>query len=730
MLGLSSLRAACSSEGPPVFLLVYGALITAGLLAIGSARIAVCGRLFFDAWCANTFASTLPQAVWLGYFFVGIGATLVAMTFGWPRMVGALPKLDRRLGWTFAAVPLGLAAMLTVALGEWYIPLFAAIHGVLLFALERRQGRTLGAFDGALLFVSWVTAATLAYRVPLDVWLRGSLVPGNAAFALAVFCGALLLNCTVLRITRDEAKKSPIGAAVLTGIALAIFALLSFRQDSLYDMSSIHHWSFYVGPIELVRQGGWLLWDVPSQYGFLNILIAARLPFASAWTSFYVLDAMCVFASAALVFFTLRSLRLGRFTGIFAFVVTLTVVFLIPGDYAHLGGPTYYPSVAAFRFLWVEVLLAVVLSAYAKRRDDRRAVIVAGSLVWILGTLWSAEGAIYVSILWFPTLVALVFRRTSGGTTLARIRALSQPRHLVLLALPAMFFIAALLVAQVTYTIALGHSPDYFAFYEYGLSYAGGFAVYPIGPFGSVWFLLLAFAICVSASVVVLRVATDPWRVLPLLYASCALVWVTSSYFITRSADSNVTNIVTPVFLAIAAVLFVLDRERPRDLGSRAIRFALVAPLTVMMAITFGNGPGLSALAGVIRGGYTGNIPGALPTLSQSALALLAEGHVSPSDPMVYEGNELMPQWPGTQANTIPSARWYPANPSVLLTPIPLARRIVYVDRFTQRRPLDGWYFRPHGAATCESSTDQRYISTKNYSNAEWDLSWCVSSRR
>jgi len=234
--------------------------------------------------------------------------------------------------------------------------------------------------DVALLFVTWVTAATIAFRVPLDVWLRG-IPPGNATFAIAVFCGALLLICTVLGVTRNEAKHNRIGSAVLTVFALAIFALLSFRQDSLTDSTSIHHWSFYVGPAELVRQGGWLLCDVPSQYGFLNIIIAARLPFASAWTSFYVLDAVCVFVSAALVFFTLRSLRLGRFTGVFAFFVTLAVVYLIPGDYAHLNGPTYFPSVGAFRFLWVELLVAVMLIAYAKRRDEQRSVIVAGSFI-------------------------------------------------------------------------------------------------------------------------------------------------------------------------------------------------------------------------------------------------------------------------------------------------------------------------------------------------------------
>jgi len=132
MVGLSSLRAALSPEGRPIFLLVYSALITAGLVAVGSARFAACGTLFFNEWCPHTFGSTLSRAVWLGYFSVGLGAALVAMTFGWPRVVAAIPKLDRRLGWAFAVFPLGLAATLTIALGEWYILLFAASHGATL----------------------------------------------------------------------------------------------------------------------------------------------------------------------------------------------------------------------------------------------------------------------------------------------------------------------------------------------------------------------------------------------------------------------------------------------------------------------------------------------------------------------------------------------------------------------------------------------------------------------
>jgi hypothetical protein len=62
----------------------------------------------------------------------------------------------------------------------------------------------------------------------------------------------------------------------------------------------------FVGPAELVRQGGWLLWDVPSHYGFLNTLVVAAVPVQSAWQAMHLVNGFLLACSAALVFFLLR----------------------------------------------------------------------------------------------------------------------------------------------------------------------------------------------------------------------------------------------------------------------------------------------------------------------------------------------------------------------------------------------------------------------------------------
>ena len=50
------------------------------------------------------------------------------------------------------------------------------------------------------------------------------------------------------------------------------------------------HWQLYVGPVEMLGQGGYLLWDIPSQYGFLSILSSYLIPLTSAWHKVYILN--------------------------------------------------------------------------------------------------------------------------------------------------------------------------------------------------------------------------------------------------------------------------------------------------------------------------------------------------------------------------------------------------------------------------------------------------------
>ncbi len=94
---------------------------------------------------------------------------------------------------------------------------------------------------------------------------------------------ALLLSlCNLLRPADPDRGPAALGR-VADLAALATIALLAFGWEKPCDLTAWHHWGALVGPAEMVRQGGWLLWDTPSQYGFLCPLALACFPTENAY---------------------------------------------------------------------------------------------------------------------------------------------------------------------------------------------------------------------------------------------------------------------------------------------------------------------------------------------------------------------------------------------------------------------------------------------------------------
>ncbi len=709
---------------------IFGAVVAVSLAVIGAERFAVCGAGVTAPPCDTLFAPAVPRAMWYAYFAVGFAAAALAVSKALQQDGTRRAKPAVWFAWIFPGAAVVYCLSMIVLRASYYLVGFAVVHWLLIrwFQTGRRPGAGAGEF--LIILVSWVVASTLAGDQPLDRWLFGSLQTPQGWFACAIFAASLIAIAYAFD-TAPSADSHPTGAfgATIDCLWLAVFATVSFRQDFFGEIGSRHHWSFFVGPAELVRQGGWLLWDVPSQYGFLSTLAIAAMPFRSVWTSMYVLDAVLIFASASILYFTLRALRLGRFSLLVSGTATLVCVFLMPGAYPGLTGPQYFPSVGALRFIWVESILLVLLLDYANRR--RRSVIataVAGSLVWIAGVLWSAESAIYVSVIWLPSLFALTLLRDDGATVRERLRSLTRQRNLLALGMPLIFLLVAVVSIQLTYTIALGHGPDYFAYYEFGLSYGRGFGVYPIYALGAVWMLVLAFAVCASAVVTAIASRRAAFRALPILYASTATVWVTASYFVSRSADSNVTNVFTPLWLALAIVLFALGREGSLEAEEWRVRLALSAPLVVAITLTLGNQLGMQALIQKLRGGYSANIPGLMATFPPNAVALLDRAGVTSRSPLVYDGDTVAPEWPGAGPDSVPGPLWLPANPTIMLTVIPEARKLTYFSRFTARRPMPGWYLRARSPTnTCEN-LDPQFVTGRSYETDDFDLSWCRPS--
>src|SRR5215218_196359 len=126
-------------------------------------------------------------------------------------------------------------------------------------------------------------------------------------------------------------------------------------------MGSFFHYSWFVGPAEAVRQGGWLLWDVPFHYGFLNTLSLLALPVSNAWQSLYLVNAIGSALQAAFLFAVLRSVRPTVVGTLVAGAVSIALVFLLSNWPEDLVPLHHRPSVGPLRYSWCYVLVGVLL---------------------------------------------------------------------------------------------------------------------------------------------------------------------------------------------------------------------------------------------------------------------------------------------------------------------------------------------------------------------------------
>ncbi|HEX8199161.1 MAG TPA: hypothetical protein VF590_01645, partial [Isosphaeraceae bacterium] len=198
-------------------------------------------------------------------------------------------------------------------------------------------GPSVGLPEFAVLLIAW--AVTFQ---GLKVIHFGETLVGSTQ-ALLVFEAALLLVTLNLGLPATATRRERTSARLAgNGVAIVLIVLASARTDSLPDPFAVHHWGVFVGPAELVRQGGWPLWDVPSQYGFLSTLSIAWLPVRSVWQSFYLVNVTLVALSLGWLFLVLRSLRAGVANLVFALAVPLAALF-VTGNSEYLSGPSWTP---------------------------------------------------------------------------------------------------------------------------------------------------------------------------------------------------------------------------------------------------------------------------------------------------------------------------------------------------------------------------------------------------
>jgi hypothetical protein len=622
----------------------------------------------------------------------------------------------------------------------------AAAQGLALIIVARWSGlQAEGKTINLGRFVAWLVVAGVAWLASIRfIWWRSvsaELTNFNndhlgrewvmlLVSTLLVAGGLFYENKTWPNATRHLARFATLAAIVILGLA-------SVRVDP-FPGYAFHHWSAIVGPAELVRQGGSLLWDVPCQYGFLSTLTVASLPTENVWQSLYLLNSLMLFFSAAFLFFMMRSIQPGIIGILSALAVTLAAVLLIPGFAPAAIGPWAFPAVAAFRFFWCYALLAMLVwesRTLAGSRAQKFAMI-AGCFVWVLGSLWSVESSTYSAAIWLPAFCIMVWRRVSVLYTKEHSERSGVFPCLCWLMLPLSLLVASFAAIHAYYIRTLGHGPDWAAWTEYARAFAGGYYALPIDPQGTVWTLLLVFGLVSCATAVYVARYRFGDR-LALLSGTWGALWAVSSYFVSRSHENNCTCLSPFLCLALAIALLVFANRMKGHPFGLLLRVGAAPLFTLLITVSFGDRLIRGNFLHDLPKGYARHVERRLPIIDTALVELLDTAGASPRDPLLFLDREatqsvLLPAWPSATRTPAASAyrAWFPAAPAVLLAPLPEERRQVYCRRFAERTHMDGWLIQPQGptdpslAWYLEQIRETHVVGEKCFCNAQWQVRW------
>ena len=656
----------------------------------------------------SAISSLMPQ--WFTLGLLGLG--MIAFNSHLLKQMATLAQLRNwimRALWFFAAVDVITAIVLLVVNDTFYAFVIVAFTVLIIYNLYQDPRHNLASLLVLIAAVLGIWAYTLGLPfTPLPSELLAA--TPSTALALIKFLGATLLVWIAFSQLADPAKRRPIfRQSIEYATATLFFLWQGFRIDGLTSDWVPYHRSYWTGPATFIRDGHWLLWDIPSQYGFLSELIIAKFPGATCDQSLYLVSAIALAAQALMLFAILRSYGKGIVNFIFAFTVSAAAFFSLDAGRYPFGG-RLYPQIG-LRFIWVEALLFIAYLIY-RHPAWRTALHRLGFIVWAIGIMWSFESAAWVTVVWGGYILADIFLHDHlrSANWLATVRLRLWP----FLAIPA----AVILCLDTYYFIYLGHLPDWLSYVEFSALYLSNPAFrQPLNLVGPGWLLILAFGALLALWFVVYKNGRP--KAAPLLATAWMTLWATSIYYFGEAFDNHVNALAGILGFIAAVVGGIYTRENlSRSAAGRLSLFSFAPFLIILLTFSFGN-----VTWNMLLPPYIKNVVRAMPPINGPLLRIIDAAGIKPSDKVI------LPQsitWTTLSAGVIlPYLRvqgrnralvaWLPVSPNgpynmwFTLSP---SRRQTYIDRFVKIEKRGGWIITPHSeSATCNLFSSHKYFS-------------------
>lgn len=530
--------------------------------------------------------------------------------------------------------------------------------------------------------------------------------PLESASVLALSLGLAMFACR--QILDGVSSDIRSHTKLLSWVPYIILAAFALRTNALFVGSSDFHWDYFVGPLIGIKAGGHLLWDVPSQYGFLNILLASLIPTKSAWDAFFLFQAASFWIAASLFYRAMWSIfGCGR---IVALLIVIATFFLADPD---LIGPSPYPSSSAVRFLWCYVLIYLAASNFLGDRPSLRRHALQGGLAWTISSLWSAESAVYGSAIFFaPIAMHFVLKLISKNPPRALLRD-----TIALILTPVTMLLVAWSALAIYYNLALGHLLDFSMYLQYVVGYGDGFGSTPIHFLGPIWvFVFIIFAGTNGLRASLGRDANNGGSA-ALLASMVGGVWVIATYYIGRAYPSNVIALMPLLCFSMMAILSTSKNGQ----GVRLSQIAITLPLLTLALISaYWNVQIPNVIHGLMP--HPLEVHTKLSHQNEELALLLKQSGIQPDSRVLFYGDD--PVMPTSDGTTYEST-WLPQPLQLLEKPIKKSQREKIVTRFAQGHPDGGYLVLARGQSEDRANTwitllNKLYVAKQTFTSEHY----------